>query len=70
MHTKWEYNIQSLPVAEHVPAVLNQLGSDGWELIQIEGQSYFFKRERVEDPRAKPGKQYRREVHQTGHSIG
>jgi hypothetical protein len=70
MHTKWEYEIQSFPVESQVRAALNQLGKDGWELIHIDGTNYFFKRERLDDPRATPGTKYTRDVHQTGHSVG
>ena len=70
MHTKWEYDIQSLPIESQVRAVLNQLGKDGWELIHIDGTTYVFKRERLEDPRATSGTKYTREVPQTGHSVG
>jgi hypothetical protein len=35
MHTKWEYDIQTLPVENQVRVVLNQLGKDGWELIHV-----------------------------------
>lgn len=74
MSKKWEYDIQSLPTTgqpgQQQLAVLNQLGKDGWELIHIVGQSYFFKREKVEARGVPEVNTYKREVHQKGHPVG
>jgi hypothetical protein len=58
MSKQWEYDIQSLPTAgqpgQQQLAVMNQLGKDGWELAHIVGQSYIFKREKVDGTDKKP----------------
>jgi hypothetical protein len=42
--TKWEYQIQSIPVLGNVIGALNKLGDQGWELVQIVGHDYYLKR--------------------------
>jgi hypothetical protein len=38
--TKWHYWVEEAPDLER----LNQLGDDGWELVGLEGSSFYFKR--------------------------
>ncbi len=45
MNRKWEY----FPEEIHGPAIsdeLNRPGQEGWELFQVVGSTYYFKRER------------------------
>ncbi len=70
MNKKWEYQIQSVPSVDNIIHVLNKLGNEGWELIQLTGTTCIFKREKEETHKREGGTQYKREVHQTGHPIG
>jgi hypothetical protein len=71
MAEKWEYDVQPIQGdTAKIKATLDQMGNVGWELIQIVGQNYFFKREK-EEGRERPGStQYKREVPQKGHPVG
>jgi len=42
---KWEYQVQSIPNTGNAANVLNRLGDQGWELVQIVGHDYFLKRQ-------------------------
>ena len=70
MSTKWEYKIESVPKVDDIIFVLNKLGGEGWELIQLTGSTCILKRERDETKKREGGTQYRREVPQTGHPVG
>jgi hypothetical protein len=53
-----------------IKATLDQMGNVGWELIQIVGQNYFFKREKEEGRERPSPTQYKREAPQKGHPVG
>jgi hypothetical protein len=43
---KWEYQIQMVPKVDDVLGVMNKLGEQGWELIQVVGTTCYFKRQK------------------------
>ncbi len=56
MDEKWEYDVQAIKGdTAQVKATLNQLGNVGWDLAQIVGQDYYFKREKVEGRKREGG---------------
>ena len=46
MNKKWEYEIQDVPKGGQATDVLNKLSEQGWELIHVIGDRYYFKREK------------------------
>jgi hypothetical protein len=70
MSKSWEYRVENIPQAQYVNQALNNIGGEGWELVAIVGQAYYFKKEKVEARKAPEVKQFTRDGHSTGHPIG
>jgi hypothetical protein len=44
---KWEYNVQDIQLTgNELVNTLNRMGQDGWELILVDGRSFYFKRKK------------------------
>lgn len=55
--SKWEYTIRELSIIHEMNvAILNDFGSDGWELVQITGNTAFFKRKVCEEKKSEKEK--------------
>ncbi|MCI0338941.1 MAG: DUF4177 domain-containing protein [Acidobacteria bacterium] len=46
--TQWEYTVKHTGTIEKTPTVLNELGAQGWELVNVthEGWAYFKRQKR------------------------
>jgi hypothetical protein len=42
--TKWEYQVEAVARVDDIRRVLNNLGEQGWELVQTVGTTLYFKR--------------------------
>lgn len=56
---KYEYTLHILPIGKNEITIINEYGSDGWELVSIlltaHTKEFYFKRPIIEDPKIETG---------------